>query len=138
MGKALVDTCILSRFFARKGAEEPIKKWFVGNTSDLYISTITRYEIMRGLLKLPNGQALVLEMNNFIEANEITEVPVTAEISALAAMQSASTEAKGDKFAIDDLMIGATAVVINATIVTANVKHFSHWNQAILNPNATA
>src|SRR4051812_28000059 len=105
----LVDTCILSKFFMKSGAPELAKKWLFGNKQPLFISTITRYEIIFGFSGIPAKEAALTEaLSELILNNAISLLPVIDEIALVAAQQRRKTFANLP-CELEDLLIGATA-----------------------------
>lgn len=62
----------------------------------------------------------------FIErlASDIPVYPVSLDIARLAGRIEGQQESKGIQIAFEDLLIGSTALHLNYTLATLNVRHF--------------
>ena len=91
------------------------------DASAVALSVVTEMEIRYGLARNPG-----LRIADLIEAflAGITILPLDSEVARRYAGVRADLEAKGTPIGPLDLMIGAHALSIGATLVTSNVKEF--------------
>ena len=98
----------------------------------LIISSISVFEFWWGICDRYGGAHTVpdqieLEFYEFFSAFEI--VPVTLEISKVAATFSVQLKIEGNQIELHDYYIAATAKIYNTPIVTKDIKHFSRITQ---------
>ena len=98
----------------------------------LYISSISVFEFWWGICNHYKGDLLVPEEKElgfyeFFSAYEV--IPVTLEISKMAASFSVQLKLEGNQIDLHDYYIAATAKIFNTPIVTKNIKHFRRINQ---------
>jgi predicted nucleic acid-binding protein len=103
--------------------------------SDLFLSSITIYELEVGVCRLEesdHAQAKILR--SWLEEKVLTQfeeriLPVDTEVAVLSArMQRSRTRA------VEDTLIAATAQIHHMTLVTRNVSHFDGMGAKIINP----
>jgi predicted nucleic acid-binding protein len=83
----------------------------------LFISTITRFEVLQGMKERERKQT--------IETLEVLEsLPVVDDIAEKAGELVRTWRAKGATLGISDVLIAATALQHNLSLVTTNPKHF--------------
>lgn len=130
----LLDTDILSAL--RKKQREPkLEKWFTANRSaDFYISVVTVGEIERGISRQQSvDPAFASALAHWLEGLLVNYggrvLPLTVGIARRWGKLSAELEHHGA-----DLMIAATAMEHNLTVVTRNTKHFESTQVAVTNP----
>jgi len=134
--KYLLDTNVLSEI--RKHNGNANVKTFVKNVrnEDLYISVITIGEIVAGIKRLDNKtKATQLTMwleNELIDwfENRILQIDVGTML------QWGSLQAKINRtLPAMDSLIAATALTYGLTLITRNVKDFSHYEKLqVVNP----
>ena len=119
--KRLIDTDIL--LFSLKGNSTVLGKWAKLDANQWVISAISGYEIQKG-----------------IEANPITKSsqratkllaqlemePVSSDVALEAAKIHQALKKKGISIGPADELIAAQAIILGATLVTSNTKHFEH------------
>jgi predicted nucleic acid-binding protein len=98
----------------------------------LFVSSISVFEFWWGISNHYKGDLLVPEEKElgfyeFFSAYEV--IPVTLEISKIAANFSVQLKLEGNQIDLHDYYIAATAKIFNTPIVTKNIKHFSRINQ---------
>lgn len=100
-----------------------------------FISAISEFEIQHGIKRvLPNDPHFAAALQNWFDHSLRTEfekrvIPVSSEICRTAA--SLALLPTRD---LPDLLISATALVHDLTVVTRNMKHFHDTGVKILNP----
>lgn len=98
----------------------------------LLISSISVFEFWWGICDHYKGSNLVpeekeLEFYEFISAYDV--VPVTLEVSKLAASFSVQLKQEGKQIDLHDYYIAATAKIFNTPVVTKNISHFNRITQ---------
>ncbi len=98
-------------------------------SDNLFISEITLAELKYGVANSANP-----EKNSSTLTTFLSEVEVIPIFDALDTYASEKTRLKRSGTIIDefDLLIGATAITHNLTLVTNNTKHFSRLNGILL------
>ncbi len=98
----------------------------------LLISSISVFEFWWGICDHYKGFNLVpeekeLDFYEFFSAYEV--VPVTLEVSKLAASFSVQLKLEGKQIDLHDYYIAATAKIFNTPVVTKNINHFNRISQ---------
>ena len=92
---------------------------------DAAFSVVTLVELTHGIYRARTDadrerrQAFSQELRR-----DITVIPITAEIAELAGRIEGEQAALGVSIAFEDLLIGTTALHMNYSVVTLNVRHF--------------
>ena len=129
----LLDTCILSPFFSKKGPRKELINWMLDQDA-LAISVVTQFEIEMGL-RSANLRKVASFFPALVSEYEISILEMTPKQVELAAFQGAIMKKSGRIFSLQDLWIGAVAVSLKLDLATANFKDFNHWQDLkILNP----
>ncbi len=129
----ILDTSVLSGIVSKDMTRRAVTAKFLGSSTGLKTSVIVAYEIEYGLLRKNAMQSL--DAFRKLCTTCIDLVDVTPAIAQLAAQTRALQEEKGRTFHTEDLLIGATAVILGLPIVTFNVSDFEHWNIQIISPD---
>ena len=96
----------------------------------LLISSISVFEFWWGICDRYSGEVpdrIEFDFYEFVSAYEV--VPVTLEISKLAASYSVQLKNEGIEVDLHDYYIAATAKVYNTPVVTKNINHFNRISQ---------
>lgn len=119
MGKYLLDTCVCISMFRNEGnVRETLRR--IG-TKNCYISEITVAELYFGLAKAEDKKR---KLNDILEVQRLFRViPVYSSFIEYGEIRH-SLEHTGQRVDQFDLLIGATALHHNMTLVTSNIKHF--------------
>ena len=122
MDPSLVDTDILSEILKRKNATivEHASQYLKAHQR-FAVSAITRYEILRGL-KERNATVQLGVFEAFCQHSLV--FAISDEILDLAADLWVMGRQNGHPSCDADLMIAATALRHDYTLVTGNIKHF--------------
>jgi len=89
------------------------------------LSAVTIVELTHGIYRARNDsdrerrRAFTDEL-----LRDMTVYPVTLEIAQLAGRVEGEQAARGISIAFEDLLIGATALHLNYSVATSNVRHF--------------
>jgi tRNA(fMet)-specific endonuclease VapC len=119
---ALLDTDILSLVLRKDPAVYRRSKRYLLQHSELTISAITRYEILRGL-KAKRASSQLTDFDVFCECNEI--LPLTDSILVRSANIYADLSFRGQLIPDADIFIAATAIENGLLLVTRNISHFN-------------
>jgi len=120
MIKYLIDTDIAS--YAIKNVQNVIDNFIKHDKDDLYISSITYAELMYGAMR-KDSDKIKNSVVSFVQRLKMTDFDEVC--SELYADIRVNLEKSGTPLDHIDVMIAATAVSIDAVLITHNVKHFS-------------
>ncbi|MBE3068454.1 MAG: type II toxin-antitoxin system VapC family toxin [Chloroflexi bacterium] len=116
MSDYLLDSGILIRHLRdQRGYPELTNRLM--DEANVYISVITRLEIVRGMRDREHGETFDL-------LDSLETIPMTAEIADLAGELIRSWRARGAVLGDVDAVIAASALHNNLALVTTNVRHF--------------
>lgn len=119
----LFDTNILSEMI-RKRPDARVHRRLVGTeVKDAFSSVICRYELRYGALLREDGPAFWSRLQREVLVL-VTWLPVSAPVADRAAFLAAELELKGLPLETHDLLIAATALEHDLTLVTRNIRHF--------------
>ena len=119
MAKYLLDTCTCISMFRNEGrVRETLSRVGIRNC---FISEITIAELYFGLAKAENQKR---KLDDIREVQRLFHViPVYSSFKEYGEIRY-SLEHSGQRVDQFDLLIGATALHYNLTLVTSNLKHF--------------
>jgi len=125
----LLDTNIISEL-VKPDPNEGVILWAKKNII-FCLSVVTIEEILYGLSKKPNKkiQSLLEEV-----LSKTPVLPITKEIAYYAGKQRGTLAKLGSTRTQADMLISASAILNNLTLVTRNVKDFSGTDTVLLNP----
>ena len=126
----LCDTNIISEL-ARPKPNPGLWTW-ASQHRGIHLSTITIDELYFGLSWKPNPR-IRLWLDNFL-TDFCTILPVTDEIARYSGDIRGNLQAQGRPRTQADMLIAATAVIHDLTLVTRNVKDFNACGVTVLNP----
>ena len=118
---ALLDTDILSELLKQHPLVTQRARLYLADHDRLAFSIITRYEILRGLKA---KQAHVQEVAFDALCHVSLILPLTDRVIECAAALYAELYRRGDLLPDADLLIAATALDAQRTVVTNNLVHF--------------
>lgn len=116
----LLDTNIVS--FHIRGSSAALQRRLRRiRAASVALSVVTEMEIRYGLARNP-----ALRIGPLVEAflSGITILPLDSSVARVYGQVRAALEAKGTPIGPLDLMIGAHALVVGATLVTSDVREF--------------
>lgn len=117
----LLDTDTLSAVLRRNPILAPKERAYLRVHRRFTFSTMTRYEVLRGL-KAKNATSQLVAFDRFCAANTI--LPFTDTIIVRAADIYADLYRRGELIGDADILIAATAIVEGYGVVTNNERHF--------------
>jgi tRNA(fMet)-specific endonuclease VapC len=113
----LLDTSVLINFLHGKREPAELLRDLTTRGFNLAVSCITVAELFAGMR--PNEEAATEELLSTLDC-----VPVTLEIARRAGHIRAAQRRLGRTFALDDMMIAATAIQYGCALITDNRKDF--------------
>jgi len=132
----ILDTNTISHLRDRRRWTEEFARWESrSDLSETYISTISGFEIQYGINRvLPDDPHFAGKLQDWFDNSIRAQfrerlIPVGSEICLVAA-KLAQLPSRD----LPDLLIAATALVHDLTVVTRNVKHFVDTGVRIVNP----
>lgn len=135
----LLDTCVLSEC-VKKAPNIQVVQWInEQQPSQLFLSSITIAEIKKGLYKIKHIQPQRFQkLEQWLYTIEVKFLhrilPITEDILDKWAEISADAELQGNKLAVMDSLIAATAHQHQLVLVTRNVDDFKATPIKIINP----
>jgi len=112
----LLDTNILILYFRKAEGYDDLLDALSGDDG-LYISAITRLEIVRGMRDREREATFDL-------LDSLQTIPMTADIADLAGELIRSWQIRGVTLGEADAVIAASALHKGLTLITTNVRHF--------------
>ena len=118
----LLDTCTLSDYL--KGDINTIQRLKQEKPYNIFVSSITRFEIEYGLKLKPSlAKQIAPQLEAIYQKIKTIDFSI-AEANAAAKIRS-ELKKTGNPIGYYDLLIAATALANDLTVVTSNVKEFS-------------
>lgn len=119
--KYLLDTTTVSDYLRKNRAV--VARLHITSPYEIAISTITKFEIAYGLANKPSLIDRYREQLNELY-KKTSNLIVDESVAELAGQIRSELKNAGTPIGIPDILIGATAVVHNLTVVTSNIKDF--------------
>ena len=119
----VLDTDLLIALL--RGNEEAIEKIkYIEEQGEVYITSITSYELYKGVYLSSNPTKNLIQVNNLL--NNIKILYFDLESSKISAKIYPYLKKKGVLTNIMDQMIAAIAISKNETLTTKNLKHYKN------------
>jgi predicted nucleic acid-binding protein len=90
----------------------------------LAVSVITLAELYYGAYKSDDKQVALISVDKTLSRLAVTQMPISEEVISVYADLKVRLEKKGNRLDDFDLLIAATAIANNLTLVSNNLKHF--------------
>ena len=119
--KRLLDTDIL--LFSLRGNTTVLGKWAKLAASQWVISAISGYEIQKGIEANPTTRS---SQRATVLLSQLEMEPITGDVALEAAKIHKALKKKGLSIGPADELIAAQAIILGATLVSNNTKHFEH------------
>lgn len=126
----LCDTNVLGEL-SRPQPNAGVVEW-AGSVSVILLSVVTVEEVMYGLSWKPRPKTLAWFEELLEEQCEV--LPVTERIARVAGALRGQLQAAGDTRTQADMLVAATAIVHETSVVTRNTRHFEGCGVTVLNP----
>jgi hypothetical protein len=120
----LLDTNALSEILKRRPHPGFLRRLAAAPADALATSAICAFELRHGCHGHPQGAALWARIAREVLAR-VRILPVDAEVAVRAGDVHAALAARRIPIGLEDVLIGATALVQGAEVVTRNVRHLS-------------
>ena len=101
--------------------------WLLSSQKEKYLPAVAYMEYLYHILKKGNTQSM---LDAFLEQMHVIVIPFRREEAAEAACLSVDDFSENAR----DYAIGATAIMLDATLVTNNMKHFK-WLKNVATPD---
>ena len=143
MNGYLLDTNVISLLSPAKGeVSSAFLKWLdeADAQGRLFLSVVTVHEIERGISLLDNKGAIAKArglrrwMDGLVSTYADRILPVDASVSAISGQLEAAAVSTGHNPGMADALIAGTARAHDLTVVTFNLRHFSHFEIAAIPP----
>ncbi len=119
----VLDSNTISYYF--RGDSEVVPRMQVLRPADLAVPAIVEYELRFGLMRLP-AEAATPRLAALAQLlRPMQRLPFDSECAVIAAKMRAVLEAAGTPIGPHDILIAATALRYQGTLVTRNVREFS-------------
>jgi predicted nucleic acid-binding protein len=123
----IIDTSVLVESERRReGVEDILRRlWAAYGATDIALSAITAVELTHGIYRA-RSDADRDRRRVFVEGvfHDLLVHPLTLGIAQLAGQIEGEQAVKGVSVALEDLLIGATALHLGFDVVTLNLRHF--------------
>lgn len=119
----VLDTNTISYYF--RGDSHVVPRLQALSPADIGVPTVVEYELRYGLMRLPPDAAAPRLMALAQLLRPMQTLPFDSECAAHAAFIRATLEAAGTPIGPHDLLIAATALRHQATLITRNVREFA-------------
>jgi predicted nucleic acid-binding protein len=119
--KRLLDTDIL--LFSLRGNTTVLGKWAKLAASQWVISAISGYEIQKGIEANPTTKS---SQRATVLLSQLEMEPIAGDVALEAAKIHKALKKKGLSIGPADELIAAQAIILGATLVSNNTKHFEH------------
>jgi hypothetical protein len=129
----LVDTNVISAFAPGRGVAPlggEVDRWFDENEPRLYFSVVTLIELEVGILTLARKspgrrqKQLAEWFDGFVERYEEKMLDVDLVVARIAGRISDQAKSIGGHPGMPDVMIAATAITNELTVLSRNIRHF--------------
>ena len=124
MSGYLLDTNVLTELIRKRPSPGVLERLRSISPSDLATSSICLTELRYGAARHPQGDALWVRIADEV-LSHVRVLPLGSEEAERAGELLAALEKRGEVIGIEDVLIGATALVNNLAVATRNVRHFN-------------
>lgn len=117
----LLDTTTVSDYI--RGNKNIINRFRITSYQQIYISSITKFEIEYGLLKKPKLKSIASQQLELLY-QQVNDLEFNSDSAKVAASIKHHLYSVDTPISIEDIYIAAIALRYNLTVVTSNTKHF--------------
>lgn len=119
----LLDTNVLSELVRKRPEKAVLQTLHTISADALYTSALCVTELRYGALRHPQGDALWSRLSGEV-LSRVQVLPVGEVEGERAGDVLADLAQRGELIGIEDVLIGATALVQGLTVATRNLRHF--------------
>jgi len=130
-GGYLLDTNVLSELIRKRPFPGVIERIRSIPQDQLVTSSICVTELRYGAARHPQGDTLWDRITNEVLAH-IHILPLGSKEAERAGELLADLERRGELIGIEDVLIGATAMVNDLVVATRNVRHFGRLDRLVV------
>jgi predicted nucleic acid-binding protein len=120
----LLDTNVLSEVVKKRPTAAVLGHLREVDQEALFASVVSVMEMRFGAVRSPGGAALWARIRTDVLAR-VKILPIGEEEASRAGEILADLESRGARIGIEDVMLGATALVGDLVMVTRNVRHLA-------------
>jgi predicted nucleic acid-binding protein len=136
----LLDTCLISEF-QKPHPSVAVRDWLAAqHEGDLYLSVLTLGEIQKGISQLPEGRKKAT-LQSWLDRDLRDRfgdriIPISEDVALRWGRIAGESQRRGEPVPVIDSLIAASAMAIEATVVTrddtnisrAGARSFNPWN----------
>ena len=134
----ILDTCVVSEIQKPQPCQKVLDWLLLQPENDLFVSALTLGEIEKGISRLPESSKKhflnIWFQDDFLKRFDGRVVAVDSAVALKWGSLSSSLERIGKKMPVIDGLLAATALNLNAVLVTRNENDFVSTGVAIVNP----
>ncbi|HEU5018555.1 MAG TPA: PIN domain-containing protein [Pseudolabrys sp.] len=125
-------------------AAASFRAWVRDHDGQLFLSTITLAEIQAGISRLERkgsarrAAALGRWLSAILELYDSRTLPFTSPVALETGRLLVRASGAGADPGFEDAAIAATAAVHNLAVVTANTRHFQHFDVPLISPSSVS
>lgn len=141
----LVDTSVLSAFAPdRPSPPAAAAEWLRGESSRLHVPALAVQEVRKGIRKLDRAGGheraarLLAWLSGIVESYGDRILPIDAAVALVAGIMEDEAIEAGRSPGLADILIAATAMAHDLTVLTVNERHFQALGVPVRNPLASS
>jgi tRNA(fMet)-specific endonuclease VapC len=119
----LLDTNVLSEVLRKRPEPAVIERLRSLSAAETLTSAVCVMELRYGAARHPRRHELWPRIEREV-LSRVRVVPFSTRVGLRAGELLAELETNGTTLGVEDVMIGATALALDLTLVTRNVRHF--------------
>jgi predicted nucleic acid-binding protein len=120
----LLDTNVLSEIVKKRPSPAVVERMRAAPATALHTSSVCVMELRYGAARSPHGAVLWERMRRDV-LSRVVVLPLGDREATRAGEVLADLEARGAPIGLEDVLIGATALAADLTVVTRNVRHLA-------------
>jgi predicted nucleic acid-binding protein len=127
----LLDTNVLSELIRKRPFPGVTERLRSIPQDQLVTSSVCVTELRYGAARHPQGDALWQRISNEVLAH-LRILPLGGKEAERAGELLADLERRGEVIGIEDVLIGATAMMNGLAVATRNIRHFSRLDKLVV------
>lgn len=135
MAGVLLDTNVISELTKPQPTANVIR--FLEETPDLWLTSITLYELRFGLALMPAGKrrdSIRIVVDGILAVYRERILPIDQREAERAAELRAKAQQQGQHVTLADALIAGVAAIHGLTLATRNIKDFAALLTDVINP----